>query len=617
MANVPEIAPYCVDTPWVQQVKYVDDNKNREYAYEPLWDISNPDNYHNIEFNINAQHVRRGEIRLEANPMTMTELFFPDSLMDEIVAKTNAYAASRLPPGQRDEVTRAEILRFFAIYYYMGLVKLPNKRDYWRGGGDNLWPTNLPCLSMTRDRFAYIWRNIHLVGATEEADDEDQDVDEDEDDDFDEPEDIVEEAESPVSPQGDEREDVEEEYDTKWYEKARLFLEHLSGVSGRVCVRPGSRLSADEMMKRYKGRTGQKTKMKNKPIKEGYKFFALCDAETGYVYDMMPNGRLEKTTTHDVVMTLACMIPTSPNHNYVIGMDNYFTWAKVVTSLTEMGVGCVGTSRFERGWPPKEFRDIKDDRFNTLYTMVDKGKFLMARWIDNNQVTMVTNVHKGDERIKRTRRKPRENSTNKGHLQQVWGDGYIREIEIPGMIDDYNHWMLGVDKADQLIAYYRPNLRCRRNWMPLLFHGLDVARVNSYIITTSSGWLQARNRKTSLHKDFVCEYIKALLARATTFETRRTRRLQTIETPSPLQRTRRRTSTKNPRLPDHRKYGDMADHIRVDAPKQRNCRMCSYLHFRARKARQPLPVIRRPKKMCLACKDHLCNEHFDLYHTIR
>eukprot|EP00977_Amphora_coffeiformis_P024269 scaffold15276_cov88-Amphora_coffeaeformis.AAC.1 len=108
-----------------------------------------------------------------------------------------------------------------------------------------------------------------------------------------------------------------------------------------------------------------------------------------------------------------------------------------------MGIGCVGTSRFECGWPPKEFRDIKDDRFNTLYTMVDKGKFLMARWIDNNQVTMVTNVHRGDEKIARTRRKPRENSTNKGHLRAVWGDGYTREIEIPGMIDDYNHWMLG------------------------------------------------------------------------------------------------------------------------------------------------------------------------------
>ena len=434
---------YRVDTPWRQQVKYTDDDKNRECVYEPLWDISNPGNFHSIEFNLNTSRVLRGEIRLEPTSMTMTELFFPDSLMDEIVSKTNAYAASRLPPGQREEVNRAEILRFLAIYYYMGLVKLPNKRDYWRGGGDDLWPSNIPCLSMTRSRFEYIWRNIHLVGAMPEADDENLDIDEDKDECIDEPEDIIEEVEPPPNCEEEEREDVAEEYDLKWYEKSRLFLEHLTSISARICIRPGSRLSADEMMKRYKGRSGQKTKMKNKPIKEGYKFFALCDAETGYIYHMMPNGRLEKTTTHDVVMMLACTIPTSSFHNYVIGMDNYFTWSKVMTSLTEIGVGCVGTSRFERGWPPKEFREIKDDRFNTLYTMIDKGKFMMGRWIDNNVVTMVTNVHNGDEKIKRTRRKPRENSTNKRHLQAVWGQEYTREIKIPGMIDDYNHWMLG------------------------------------------------------------------------------------------------------------------------------------------------------------------------------
>eukprot|EP00977_Amphora_coffeiformis_P022349 scaffold10854_cov76-Amphora_coffeaeformis.AAC.1 len=72
----------------------------------------------------------------------------------------------------------------------MGLAKLPNKRDYWRGGGDDLWPSNIPCLTLTRDRFAYIWRNIHMVGATEEADDEDANVDEDEDNEVDEPDDI-------------------------------------------------------------------------------------------------------------------------------------------------------------------------------------------------------------------------------------------------------------------------------------------------------------------------------------------------------------------------------------------------------------------------------------------
>jgi len=31
------------------------------------------------------------------------------------------------------------------------------------------------------------------------------------------------------------------------------------------------------------------------------------------------------------------------------------------------------------------------------------------------------------------------------------------------LIDDYNHWMGGVDVVDQQVSYYHPNLCCRRN----------------------------------------------------------------------------------------------------------------------------------------------------------
>ena len=34
--------------------------------------------------------------------------------------------------------------------------------------------------------------------------------------------------------------------------------------------------------------------MNKKPIEEGYKFFALCDAQTGFVYYFMPSGLREE-----------------------------------------------------------------------------------------------------------------------------------------------------------------------------------------------------------------------------------------------------------------------------------------------------------------------------------
>ena len=62
--------------------------------------------------------------------------------------------------------------------------------------------------------------------------------------------------------------------------------------------------------------------------------------------------------------------------------------------------------------------------------------------------------------------------------------------------------MNGVDKADQLIAYYRPSLCCRRTWMSLMFHVLDCIRVNAFILTEA--W-----NKTMMQKDFIKQWDKS------------------------------------------------------------------------------------------------------------
>ena len=74
------------------------------------------------------------------------------------------------------------------------------------------------------------------------------------------------------------------------------------------------------------------------------------------------------------------------------------------------------------------------------------------------------------------------------------------EIRIPGCIDDYNHWMNGVNKCDQFVAYYRNCLRCRRIWMPIMFHALDIMGVNAYIVFKTL--TEANNDPTIDHKSF-------------------------------------------------------------------------------------------------------------------
>ena len=56
---------------------------------------------------------------------------------------------------------------------------------------------------------------------------------------------------------------------------------------------------------------------------------------------------------------------------------------------------------------------------------------------------MVMTMHTADETVSCVRKKPRVNAVNKANLNRIWGDSFARMIEIPKLIDGYNHWMGG------------------------------------------------------------------------------------------------------------------------------------------------------------------------------
>ena len=219
----------------------------------------------------------------------------------------------------------------------------------------------------------------------------------------------------------------------------------------------------NKMMKIFKGRSIQTFRMKNKPVKEGYKFWAICDSATGYCYKFMPAARIGRADEEgrkviDSTLALIKALPLRDTKKYVVAMDNYFTWPRTMRGARELGVATFGTAKGKRGWPPKEVKNVEDNRFNTLYWMVDKDDYLIMRWVDNNVVTMVSNFHQPHEKVKKERKKLRTNIANKKHVESVWGSNPKKLIEIPKVINDYNNWMRGVDRADQLRGVYRWDL---------------------------------------------------------------------------------------------------------------------------------------------------------------
>ena len=133
--------------------------------------------------------------------------------------------------------------------------------------------------------------------------------------------------------------------------------------------------------------------MKKKPIKEGYKFFALCDAQTGFCYVTFPDGLKDKSgMIWEKVVNLVRFLPDRGKRKYVAVMDNYFTQARTVVEVARRGVATVGTtcmSIFSKS-------ELTDNRFNTLYCKDHLGNFRMFHWLDNNIVKMVSNIHYGN-----------------------------------------------------------------------------------------------------------------------------------------------------------------------------------------------------------------------------
>eukprot|EP00957_Ditylum_brightwellii_P000678 53432-Ditylum_brightwellii.AAC.1 len=115
------------------------------------------------------------------------------------------------------------------------------------------------------------------------------------------------------------------------------------------------------MMIRFSGRSSKTHRIKNKPIGEGFKFFALTTSQ-GFVANYTSDGRTAfksvslmtfvKHKTRDKTATRARENERQADvdmDKFCMAMDNYFTLPQVIKRLREKVIGVVGTARMRKG----------------------------------------------------------------------------------------------------------------------------------------------------------------------------------------------------------------------------------------------------------------------------
>jgi len=266
------------------------------------------------------------------------------------------------------------------------------------------------------------------------------------------------------------------------------------------------------MIARFSGRSTHTYRIKNKPTLEGYKILSLCDF--GYTYafiflsrihnhpDIQNIPGLNKTSCE--VWHLVNQLPSNKIFN--IYMDNFFSNINLFKFLRDRNIGACGTTHVNSTKFPKSLKIKEKLDWDTLLDKV-VDNVLALLWIDNGPVTMLTTIHEIglQHHIQRLRRRPRINNINATRIQNVFGNESKKILPIPTVIDDYNHFMGGVDIASQLHSSYIIQFPIRRTWIPLFFWIIDTAIINSYII------FNFKNNNKIKHKEFRLEIIWQLI----------------------------------------------------------------------------------------------------------
>ena len=209
-----------------------------------------------------------------------------------------------------------------------------------------------------------------------------------------------------------------------------------------------------------------------KPVKWGFKNFVRSGA-SGMMYDFfLYSGSINKNEKCTGSYVVKKLIETLPKHqNFKLFFDNWFCSLPLCISLKDMGflvTATIRNGRMKKCPLPTEKEFKKDGRGSHAFKTDANSGLVLTKWYDNKCVQMCSTY---------------SDPTSVGVVRR-WNrkDKKYIEISCPEVIMEYNQSMGGVDLSDMLIALYRTNFKTKRWYLKVLFHCVDIAKVNAWLL---------------------------------------------------------------------------------------------------------------------------------------
>ena len=373
----------------------------------------------------------------ELSPKELFMLFFDDEMMSHIVEETNFYA--RKKSNIELALTKEEMYTFLGILMLSGYSQVPRYLMYWESGVD--MGNQAVQDAMRKNRFRDIKRYIHFEREVNKTDR------------FSKVRSIAGKLQ-------------------------KSFLQH---------YQPGRFLSHDECMVKYFGRSSLKQSIRLKPIRFGYKVWAMNDP-LGYLvaFELYQGENFEGNPAIDAqvgkcsgtVLHLIDQIQRQDhlsNLQFHVMCDNLFTSARLFRCLLDRGIHGTGTVRQNRVKDPLLSSDLMNKQKRGYIEAAETvdGGLKLTKWKDNKGVTIMSTVY-GVEPKDKARR---WSAAEKKHIQ----------VPRPAAVREYNRQMGGTDRMNQNINVYRCNISGKKFYWNMFTWLLDASVSNAWCLHRMAG----------------------------------------------------------------------------------------------------------------------------------